>query len=89
MQMWPGHHMEHHEFNMHDAASRMANMFNSHVPLAMSLCRVDYSNLKLQQAAALSSHMYTPATGAAFEGLVYLFIYFISIRHKHRHKMGN
>ena len=63
MQMWPRHaHMEH-EFDME--ASRMANMLHAaHVPLAMSLCRVDYSNLKMQ--ASLSNHMYGAPN--AFEG---------------------
>ena len=47
-------------------ASRMANMLQ-HVPLAMSLCRVDYANhLKMQ--STMSNHMYAPS---AFEGYVY------------------
>lgn len=60
MQMWPGH-MDDFEGAME--ASRMANMLQ-HVPLAMSLCRVDYANhLKMQ--SSLSNHMYAPS---AFEG---------------------
>jgi neuronal PAS domain-containing protein 1/3 len=48
-------------------ASRMANMLQ-HVPLAMSLCRVDYANhLKMQ--SSLSNHMYAPN---AFEGILEL-----------------
>ena len=62
MQMWPGH-MDDFEGAME--ASRMANMLQ-HVPLAMSLCRVDYANhLKMQ--SSLSNHMYAPS---AFEGYV-------------------
>lgn len=64
MQMWPGH-MDDFEGAME--ASRMANMLQ-HVPLAMSLCRVDYANhLKMQ--SSLSNHMYAPS---AFEGYVYV-----------------
>jgi len=60
--MWPGH-MDDFEGAME--ASRMANMLQ-HVPLAMSLCRVDYANhLKMQ--SSLSNHMYAPS---AFEGYV-------------------
>ena len=66
--MWPGahHHMDDFEGAAAIEASRMANMLQ-HVPLAMSLCRVDYANhLKMQ--STMSNHMYAPS---AFEGYVY------------------
>jgi len=64
MQMWPGQHI-HDEFDGAMEASRMASMLQ-HVPLAMSLCRVDYANhLKMQ--SSISNHMYAPS---AFEGYV-------------------
>lgn len=69
MQMWPGHHVDDFEGAMEASRMAAASMFQ-HVPLAMSLCRVDYANhLKMQSAAALTNHhMYAPS---AFEGSVY------------------
>jgi len=80
MQMWPGHHVDDFEGAMEASRMAAASMFQ-HVPLAMSLCRVDYANhLKMQSAAALSNHhMYAPS---AFEGYVLLHIEFIMLRNK-------